>query len=97
MGKSLRLAKGMRSWTRPGERSRKRGIESANRPKNYCREIAAGLGYTYRLKQFHPLILRIMANTTNTPKHTDPETKRDEKKNEVEVKDKVSGTLPYYF
>ena len=32
-----------------------------------------------------------MANTTNTPKHTDPETKRDEKKNETEVKDKVSG------
>ena len=32
-----------------------------------------------------------MANTTNTPKHTDPATKRDEKKNETEVKDKVSG------
>ena len=32
-----------------------------------------------------------MANTTNTPKHTDPATKRAEKKNETEVKDKVSG------
>ena len=32
-----------------------------------------------------------MANTTNTPKHIDPATKRDEKKNETEVKDKVSG------
>ncbi|WP_262489457.1 MULTISPECIES: hypothetical protein [Hymenobacter] len=30
-------------------------------------------------------------NTPNTPKHTDPATKRDEKKNETEVKDKVSG------
>ena len=37
----------------------------------------------------HPLFT--MANTTNTPKHTDPATKRDEKKNETEVKDKVSG------
>jgi hypothetical protein len=32
-----------------------------------------------------------MANTTNTPKHTDPATKRDEKKNETEIKDKPSG------
>ena len=38
---------------------------------------------------FQPSLL--MANTTNTPKHTDPATKRDEKKNETEVKDKVSG------
>lgn len=32
-----------------------------------------------------------MANTTTTPKHTDPATKTKEKKNEEEVKDKVSG------
>lgn len=32
-----------------------------------------------------------MANTTTTPKHTDPATKRDEKKNETEIKDKPSG------
>ena len=32
-----------------------------------------------------------MANTTNTPKHTDPVTKNKEKKNEEEVKDKPSG------
>ena len=32
-----------------------------------------------------------MANTTSTPKHTDPATKPKEKKNEVEVKDKVTG------
>lgn len=32
-----------------------------------------------------------MANTTNTPKHTDPVTKSKEKKNEEEVKDKPSG------
>ena len=32
-----------------------------------------------------------MATPVNTPKHTDPATKRDEKKNETEVKDKVSG------
>jgi hypothetical protein len=31
-----------------------------------------------------------MANTT-TPKHTDPATKRDEKKNEEVIKDKPSG------
>jgi hypothetical protein len=33
----------------------------------------------------------IMANTTTTPKHTDPATKRDEKKNEEVIKDKPSG------
>ena len=32
-----------------------------------------------------------MATPVTTPKHTDPATKRDEKKNETEVKDKVSG------
>lgn len=32
-----------------------------------------------------------MANTTNTPKHTDPATKAKEKKNETEQKDKTSG------
>ena len=49
-------------------------------------------GYTCRLKPFHPSTFRIMANApVSTPKHTDPETKRDEKKNETEVKDKVSG------
>lgn len=32
-----------------------------------------------------------MATSTNTPKHTDPATKRDEKKNETTVKDKPSG------
>ncbi len=32
-----------------------------------------------------------MANTTNTPKHTDPATKNAEKKNEVVIKDKTSG------
>ena len=32
-----------------------------------------------------------MANTTTTPKHTDPATKAKEKKNEEEVKDKTSG------
>lgn len=32
-----------------------------------------------------------MANTTTTPKHTDPANKRDEKKNETEIKDKPSG------
>ena len=32
-----------------------------------------------------------MANTTSTPKHTDPATKAKEKKNEEEVKDKPSG------
>ena len=32
-----------------------------------------------------------MANTPNTPKHTDPATKTKEKKNETEQKDKPSG------
>lgn len=32
-----------------------------------------------------------MANTTSTPKRTDPATKAKEKKNEEEVKDKASG------
>ncbi|AHJ95770.1 hypothetical protein [Hymenobacter swuensis] len=32
-----------------------------------------------------------MAQPTTTPKHTDPETKRDEKKNEETVKDKPDG------
>ena len=45
----------------------------------------------YKKHPFTLTLSRIMANTTTTPKHTDPETKRDEKKTEVEVKDKVSG------
>jgi hypothetical protein len=44
--------------------------------------------YTRLLSINQPLI---MANTTSTPKHTDPATKTKEKKNEVEVKDKPSG------
>ncbi|MGI4733554.1 MAG: hypothetical protein ACRYG7_00065 [Janthinobacterium lividum] len=32
-----------------------------------------------------------MATSVNTPKHTDPDTKAKEKKNETEVKDKTSG------
>ncbi|WP_460502373.1 hypothetical protein [Hymenobacter agri] len=32
-----------------------------------------------------------MATPVSTPKHTDPATKRDEKKNETEIKDKPSG------
>ena len=32
-----------------------------------------------------------MANTTTTPKHTDPATKSKEKQNETEIKDKPSG------
>lgn len=32
-----------------------------------------------------------MANTTTTPKHTDPATKAKEKGNETEIKDKPSG------
>ena len=32
-----------------------------------------------------------MATPVTTPKHTDPATKRYEKKNDEEVKDKVSG------
>ena len=34
-----------------------------------------------------------MANTISTPKHTDPAIKAKEKKNEAEVKDKVSGKI----
>ena len=37
------------------------------------------------------IITQLMATPVTTPKHTDPATKRDEKKNETEVKDKVSG------
>ena len=52
--------------------------------------VAAGARQPYTPHpSIHPPF--IMANTTNTPKHTDPATKRDEKKNETEVKDKVSG------
>ena len=32
-----------------------------------------------------------MAATVKTPSHTDPDTKKKEKKNEEEVKDKPSG------
>ena len=35
--------------------------------------------------------IHTMANTTSTPKHTDPATKNNEEKNQVEVKDKPSG------
>ena len=31
------------------------------------------------------------SGNTSTPKHTDPATKRDEKANETEQKDRVSG------
>jgi len=52
--------------------------------------VAAGARQSYTPHpSIHPPFT--MANTTNTPKHTDPATKRDEKKNETEVKDKVSG------
>lgn len=37
------------------------------------------------------LLLLSMAQPTTTPKHTDPETKQDEKKNEETVKDKPDG------
>ena len=54
--------------------------------------MATGGGRAYKWASFHqPQSSRIMANTTNTPKHTDPATKNKEKKNEEEVKDKVSG------
>ncbi len=32
-----------------------------------------------------------MATTVKTPSHTDPKTKKDEKKNEEVIKDKPSG------
>ena len=51
--------------------------------------IAGCLSYTGY--SFTYLASRIMANTTSTPKHTDPATKTKEKENETEIKDKPSG------
>ena len=39
----------------------------------------------------HLTFPRVMANTTSTPKHTDPATKNKEKQNEEVIKDKPSG------
>ena len=40
---------------------------------------------------YSPNPFHIMANTTSTPKHTDPATKSKEKQNEEVIKDKPSG------
>ena len=51
-------------------------------------EVSAG---RIRSHPFHFFPPRIMANTTTTPKHTDPATKKAEKENEVVIKDKTTG------
>ena len=40
-----------------------------------------------------PNSFSLLANTTSTPKHTDPATKKKDKQNEEVIKDKPSGKV----